>query len=110
MLRVSGAELPIPLYAWSRVREKRALGVTEETFTLAVDDPLHRFDSEGVISKNTASDIVKIAMLRVDEALKRENLKARMLMQVHDELLVEAPTKEAARAAEIIKHEMEHAV
>ncbi|HEX8494641.1 MAG TPA: DNA polymerase I [Pyrinomonadaceae bacterium] len=60
--------------------------------------------------QGTASDIVKIAMLRVDEAFKRENLKARMLMQVHDELLVEASEKEAERAAEIIKHEMEHAV
>ena len=60
--------------------------------------------------QGTASDIVKIAMLHVDEALKREGLKARMLMQVHDELLVEAPAHEASRAAEIIRQEMEHAV
>ncbi|MDX6696561.1 MAG: polymerase [Blastocatellia bacterium] len=60
--------------------------------------------------QGTASDIVKIAMLHVDEALKREGLKARMLMQIHDELLVEAPAHEAERAAEIIKREMEHAV
>jgi DNA polymerase-1 len=60
--------------------------------------------------QGTASDIVKLAMLRVDEAFRRENLKARLLMQVHDELLVEAPAKEAKRAAEIIKQEMEHAV
>jgi DNA polymerase-1 len=60
--------------------------------------------------QGTASDIVKLAMLRVDEAFKREQLKARILMQVHDELLVEAPSDEAARAAQIVKHEMEHAV
>jgi hypothetical protein len=110
MLEGAGVTLSVPLYSWSRLREKRALGVAEETYTLAVDDPLHRFDSEGVISKNTASDIVKIAMLHVDEAIKREGLRARMLMQVHDELLVETPNEEAERTAEIVKREMEKAV
>jgi DNA polymerase I len=60
--------------------------------------------------QGTASDIVKIAMLKVDEALRAEGLKARMVMQVHDELLVEAPKKEAPRAAAILKREMESAV
>lgn len=41
--------------------------------------------------QGTASDIVKFAMLRVDEALQREGSRARMVMQVHDELLIEAP-------------------
>jgi DNA polymerase-1 len=60
--------------------------------------------------QGTASDIVKIAMLRVEEEFKRENLQARMLMQVHDELLVEAPESEAPRVVEILKKEMETAV
>ena len=60
--------------------------------------------------QGTASDIVKIAMLHVDEAFKRENLRARMLMQVHDELLVEAPAEEAERISKILKEEMERAV
>ena len=60
--------------------------------------------------QGTASDIVKIAMLKVDEEFKRAGLEARMLMQVHDELLVEVPEKEAAKVGEILKHEMETAV
>ena len=60
--------------------------------------------------QGTASDIVKIAMLHVEEAFKREKLKARMLMQVHDELLVETPVAEAERVAKILKQEMEGAV
>jgi DNA polymerase-1 len=60
--------------------------------------------------QGTSSDIVKIAMLHVDEAIKREGLKARMLMQVHDELLVEAPAEEAERVAELLRREMESAV
>lgn len=59
--------------------------------------------------QGTASDIVKIAMIRVADALKRENLATKMIMQVHDELLFEAPKDEVARASEIIKHEMESA-
>ena len=60
--------------------------------------------------QGTASDIVKIAMLHVDEEFHKAGLQARMLMQVHDELLVEAPESEAEAAAEILKREMESAV
>lgn len=60
--------------------------------------------------QGTASDIVKIAMLKVDEELKRAGLGSRMLMQVHDELLVEVPDKEVEKVSEILKHEMETAV
>jgi len=60
--------------------------------------------------QGSASDIVKIAMLHVDEAIRREGLKARMLMQVHDELLMEAPEEEAERVAELLRREMESAV
>jgi DNA polymerase-1 len=60
--------------------------------------------------QGTASDIVKIAMLHVEDAIQREHLRARMLMQVHDELLVEAPAEEASRVAQLLKQEMESAV
>jgi len=60
--------------------------------------------------QGTASDIVKIAMLKVDEEFKRAKLESRLLMQVHDELLVEVPEKEVAKVSEILKHEMETAV
>jgi DNA polymerase I len=59
--------------------------------------------------QGTASDIVKMAMLKVDAALSREGLKTRMLMQIHDELLFEAPEDEVEKASEIIKREMENA-
>jgi DNA polymerase-1 len=60
--------------------------------------------------QGTASDIVKIAMLKVDEALRRENFSARMVMQVHDELLIEAPEQEAEQVIALLKREMESAV
>ena len=60
--------------------------------------------------QGTASDIVKIAMLQVAKEFARANLKARMLMQVHDELLVEAPEAEVKQVSKILKHEMESAV
>ena len=60
--------------------------------------------------QGTASDIVKIAMLHVDEEFKRNSLEARLLMQVHDELLVEVPEREVEKVTEILKHEMETAV
>jgi DNA polymerase-1 len=60
--------------------------------------------------QGTASDIVKIAMLRVDEEFKREQLDARLLMQVHDELLVEVLADKAEHVAQVLKREMESAV
>ena len=59
--------------------------------------------------QGTASDIVKIAMIRVADALKREKLATKMIMQVHDELLFEAPESEVEAASAIIKREMEAA-
>jgi DNA polymerase-1 len=60
--------------------------------------------------QGSASDIVKIAMLKVDEALRSAGLKAQMVMQVHDELLIEAPKQEAKQVEEILCREMETAV
>ncbi len=110
MVKVSGKKLAFPIFAWSNLKRKLALGEIETTFTLSVEDEMHSFDSEGIISKNTASDIVKMAMLKVDAALKRENLKTRMIMQVHDELLLESPDAEVEKAMEIVRREMENAV
>lgn len=60
--------------------------------------------------QGTASDIVKIAMLRVEDELQRGKLKARLLMQVHDELLLEVPDAEVEQVSQLLKHEMENAV
>lgn len=60
--------------------------------------------------QGTASDIVKIAMLHVEDAFRREGLDAKILMQVHDELLVECPAGDAERVARTLKREMESAV
>ena len=59
--------------------------------------------------QGTASDIVKIAMIRVANALKAEKLETKMIMQVHDELLFESPESEIDAAKVLIKREMEAA-
>src|SRR4029077_13666067 len=59
--------------------------------------------------QGTPSDIVKIAMIKVANALKKEKLETKMLMQVHDELLFEAPESEIDAAKELLKREMESA-
>lgn len=60
--------------------------------------------------QGTAADIIKIAMIRVDKRLKEENMSSRLILQVHDELIVEAPNNEAMKAAMILQQEMENAV
>lgn len=57
--------------------------------------------------QGAAADIIKIAMIRVHAALRDAGLKARLILQVHDELMVEAPEEEADQAAEILRGCME---
>lgn len=59
--------------------------------------------------QGTAADIIKIAMVRVDRRLKQELKKSRLLLQIHDELLVEAAEEEVEQVKTILKEEMSHA-
>jgi DNA polymerase-1 len=59
--------------------------------------------------QGSASDIVKLAMLRVAENLRREKLKARMILQVHDELVFDVPKDEVEKTTEVVKASMENA-
>ncbi|MCH5208183.1 MAG: DNA polymerase I [Oscillospiraceae bacterium] len=60
--------------------------------------------------QGTAADIIKIAMIRVYRRLKAELPEAKLILQVHDELIVEAPEAVAEKAADILREEMQNAV
>ena len=60
--------------------------------------------------QGTAADVIKLAMIRVWKALKEENLKAKLILQVHDELIVECPEEETERVKELLTREMVGAV
>lgn len=60
--------------------------------------------------QGTAADIIKAAMVRVDARMRAEHLQARLLLQVHDELIVECPKEEAETVRGILIEEMEHVV
>ena len=59
--------------------------------------------------QGAAADIIKLAMVRVEDRLAKEGLQARLILQVHDELIVEAPEAERERVAALLKEEMEAA-
>jgi DNA polymerase-1 len=59
--------------------------------------------------QGTAADIMKLAMLRVNDALREAGLSARMLLQVHDELVLECPAKEISKTAQVVQRVMEEA-
>ena len=60
--------------------------------------------------QGTAADIIKLAMVHVWQSLREEGLKARLLLQVHDELIVEAPEDEVERVKQLLKEKMEQVV
>ena len=59
--------------------------------------------------QGTAADIIKLAMVRVHKRLEKEGYKARLILQVHDELIVEAPKSEEDAVKKLLKEEMENA-
>jgi DNA polymerase-1 len=58
--------------------------------------------------QGTAADLIKLAMIRIDEILRDEKLETKMLLQVHDELLFESPPAEAEEVSRMVKREMEN--
>jgi DNA polymerase-1 len=59
--------------------------------------------------QGTAADILKIAMIRMPDAIKEAGLSAKMLLQVHDELVLECPQKELLATARVVQDTMENA-
>ena len=57
--------------------------------------------------QGTAADLIKLAMIRIDRRLTAEKFEAKMILQVHDELLFEAPPKEKAKLEKLVREEME---
>jgi len=78
-----------------RSKDANARGFAERT---AVNTPL----------QGSAADLIKLAMIHVDGALKEKQLSARMILQVHDELVLEAPEAEWKQAAALLRERMEN--
>jgi len=88
-----GRERPIPDI---NSRNNNARGFAERT---AVNSPL----------QGTAADLIKLAMIRIDRALTTASYRAALLLQVHDELLLESPPEELPEVTRLVKREMEEA-
>lgn len=60
--------------------------------------------------QGSAADLIKTAMVNIDRALRRENLRAKMVLQIHDELVFDTPRDEVERLKEIVRREMTGAI
>ena len=86
-----GCEIPNEIYYHYKLKRKTVIDKREHTYTLSVHSDLHRFDSSGIISKNTGADVIKIALWRVYRWIKENNFQddIKILMPVHDEVVYE---------------------
>jgi DNA polymerase I - 3''-5'' exonuclease and polymerase domains len=89
------------------VESEEFSGLTPET---RQSSKLHIEVAVNTPIQGTAADIVKIAMIKIHRALATQMPEVRMLLQVHDELIFEAPESSVPAAIDLIKEEMEHAV
>ncbi len=60
--------------------------------------------------QGTAADVIKIAMINIQKALEKNNMKSKLILQVHDELIIEAPDEEVEKAKGILVNEMENVI
>ncbi len=60
--------------------------------------------------QGSAADLIKIAMVNIDRALREANLRAKMVLQIHDELVFDVPREEVELLTQIVRHEMTHAI
>ena len=75
--------------------------------------PIREFGKRAAMNtpvQGTAADIIKLAMVRIDRALREAGLQSRLILQVHDELLLECPPEETERAAALLREAMEDAI
>ena len=75
--------------------------------------PIREFGKRAAMNtpvQGTAADIIKLAMVRIDQALREAGLQSRLILQVHDELLLECPPEEAEQAAALLREAMEDAI
>lgn len=98
-----------PLYAIHTVRAKRVLSTVEDTFTLALADPLHRFDGEGVIHKNSAAAITNRAVKILGDLIRHREwgIMSGLNLQIHDYIGAYVPAARADEAARMIQESME---
>ncbi len=110
----------IDAYMESVIKSAKELGFSETMFKrrryvpelLSSNHNLRSFGER--VARNTpiqgsAADIIKIAMINTYRALRSKKLNSKLILQVHDELIIEAPNDEALEAKEILKKEMENA-
>ncbi len=91
---ITGRRRPMPdLHSTDRLAQVNAENI-------AVNSPI----------QGSAADLIKMAMIHVERDLRAAGLSTKLLLQVHDELVFESPREEAPKAAEIIRHAMEHAM
>jgi DNA polymerase I-like protein with 3'-5' exonuclease and polymerase domains len=93
-----GVVLKSPIYGHKTIKKIEVLPTSEETYTLSVQDSLHRFEADGVITKNSGADIMKMGLVMLYKRFWKEGWiqeeKARFMLTVHDEIVFE------------VKHEM----
>ena len=105
----------------STIKEARATGVTRTVTgrkrpVVGLSDSNQRnvVNAENIAVntriQGSAADLIKIAMIRIDQRLREANLRTRMLLQVHDELVFESPEVEVERAIPLIRSSMEEAM
>lgn len=91
------------IYRFDQVVKIESLSKKAVTYTMSVDDPLHQFSAGGVICKNSAFHCLLWSLVQIQKEFRKRKMKSRIILQIHDSLLIDTPKSEVSDVIEIIK-------
>jgi DNA polymerase-1 len=97
-------------YATTILGRRRAIEGLRSVLPASRQRNLSERTAINTVIQGSAADLIKKAMISVHQRLERENHPARLLLQIHDELVFESPAERVAELAELLRSEMEHAL
>lgn len=95
-------------YVTTHMNRKRYISAIHEKNRVLFDEA--KRVAINTVAQGTAAEIVKQGMINLDERFKRENIPGQMLLQIHDELLIQAPHEQAERVVDAVKNTLENVV
>jgi hypothetical protein len=94
------------IYRFDTITKIEVLDEYEDTYTMSVDDPLHQFVADGVITKNSAFHCLLWSLIQIQEKIKKYNLKTLLIGQIHDSIVADSPADELDIFLELAEYVM----
>jgi hypothetical protein len=106
LYRIPEIQMPQQFYRFDTIEKIEILDEYEDTYTMSVDDPLHQFVADGVITKNSSFHCLLWSLIQLQTILKKNNCKTLLIGQIHDSIVADVPDDELDKFLRTAEHVM----